>query len=114
MLAACLFLGGYIAVSAVSQRARTPRLYSFEALHAPLPEASPRPSSGNIGGLDLNAATRKELMALPGISASLADAIIAQREKQAFHFLEDLRMVRGIGDKRLETLREHGFVAGEE
>lgn len=56
-------------------------------------------------GLDLNAATYEELLALPGIGAHLAGQIILRRGQQPFHFLEDLRSVPGIGQRRLAALR---------
>ena len=48
---------------------------------------------------------------LPGIGQHLAEQIIAQREKNPFYFIEDLMVIKGIGDKRIAALREVAYVA---
>lgn len=110
MLAACLFLAGHIAVDAITRRARASALGALGAADMPLAAIRPRPLSGNPEGINLNTAAREELMALPGMSGSLADALIAQRGLMPFHFVEDLDIVRGIGEKRLGMLVQHGYV----
>lgn len=62
------------------------------------------------GQVNLNTATKEELMSLPGIGSHLAEQIIRQREAQPFFFLEDLRQVSGIGEKRLDALRGLAYV----
>lgn len=61
-------------------------------------------------GVNINAASREELMTLPGIGEHLAGLIIQTREQQPFFFLEDLRQVPGIGEKRLAALRGLAYV----
>ena len=64
--------------------------------HAPPPTAV----------IDLNTATRDQLMRLPGIKHAYADRILAYRaEHGRFTRIEELRAVSGIGTKRLERLR---------
>lgn len=109
MLAACCLLALYVLYSAVSGQLHGKRLHSFRAAPAALPAAAPLPLSGNPDGLNLNAASREQLMTLPGISASLAEAIIAQRSIRPFRFLEDLKVIKGIGDKRVEALRDVAY-----
>jgi len=68
----------------------------------PAAGGAPTPSTP----LDLNAATEAQLEALPGIGPSLAQAIVAEREREGgFHTVDDLRRVRGIGDVRFAQLR---------
>ena len=56
--------------------------------------------------IDLNQATRAELLQLPGIGESLAQRIEAYRfERGNFHHVNDLLEVRGIGPATLERLR---------
>ncbi|MBU2977837.1 helix-hairpin-helix domain-containing protein [Alteromonas sp. C1M14] len=56
--------------------------------------------------MDLNTITVEQLMTLPGIGQSKAEAIINYRdEKGYFHEVEQLTEVRGIGDKMLDKLR---------
>ena len=55
--------------------------------------------------LDLNTATKEELMALPGVGEVLAERILAYRvEHGPFTCVEELGNVSGIGEKKLEAL----------
>ena len=65
----------------------------------------------HTGKLNLNTATLAQLKTLPGIGQHLAEQIIAQREKNPFYFIEDLMVIKGIGDKRIAALREVAYVA---
>lgn len=60
------------------------------------------------GGLvNLNTATQAELEELPGLGPSLAGAIIDERTRRGgFQSINELRDVRGIGEKRFADLRE--------
>jgi competence protein ComEA len=62
--------------------------------------------SGTPGGkLDLNTATQAQLEDLPGIGPTYAQAIIAERQRRGgFTSVNELRSVRGIGDKRFAEL----------
>lgn len=56
--------------------------------------------------VDLNDSTLAELEHLPGIGPVLAGRIVAHRVAHgAFRHIEDLVLVPGIGEKRLEQLR---------
>ena len=64
-------------------------------------ETPPSPHS-----LDLNTATKGELIGLPGIGESLADRIISYRnEHGAFATANELLHVRGIGLRKLDKIR---------
>lgn len=64
-------------------------------------------SSSAAAPVNLNRATADELVALPGIGASTAAKIVADREANGpFRAIEDLKRVSGIGDKKFEALRE--------
>lgn len=78
---------------------------AFHRLGARL-AAEAEPPATPTGPLDLNAATRDQLVALPGIGPSRAEAILALRESRGrLESVEDLRSVRGIGPATLERLR---------
>jgi competence protein ComEA len=64
------------------------------------------PGGGVAGGkVNLNTATRAQLEELPGIGPTYAEAIIAERQRRGgFTSVNDLRSVRGIGDKRFAEL----------
>jgi competence protein ComEA len=80
---------------------------------APAGSASPGGSGSVAGSADpsalvsLNSATQAELEALPGIGPSLAGAIITERERRGgFRSVNELRDVRGIGEKRFADLKD--------
>jgi len=63
--------------------------------------------AGDGGLLDLNTATREQLEELPGIGPALAEAILAEREKRGgFQSVDDLKGVRGIGEKRFADIED--------
>ena len=62
--------------------------------------------------LNLNTATKAELMMLPGVGDSTADAIIMYREQNgSFKSVDDLDNVKGIGDKKMEKLTDQVTVS---
>jgi competence protein ComEA len=64
------------------------------------------PEAGETA-VNLNTATETELTTLPGIGPSKAAAIITYRTDNGnFQKVEDLKEVRGIGDKTFEQLKE--------
>ena len=69
--------------------------------------ASSGASADPSGLVNLNNATQPELEALPGIGPSLAGAIITERERRGgFRSVNELRDVRGIGEKRFADLKD--------
>ena len=62
--------------------------------------------------LDINSATKAQLMELPGIGEILAEEIIAYRSKNgSFESVDDLILVEGIGEKKLSQI-EHMIKTG--
>lgn len=58
--------------------------------------------------IDINEATREELMSVPGIGPATADSILKYKASVgAFRTIEDLLEVDRIGDKTLEKLKEY-------
>lgn len=75
-----------------------------EAAAAGAADAAPARSDPRV---NINTAGRAELETLPGIGPALADRIIRYREEHGpFSSVDDLVNVSGIGDKRLEDLRD--------
>jgi competence protein ComEA len=68
------------------------------------PTAAPKRS--HKGLLDLNRAAEQDFDALPGIGPRLAERIMEYRQSVgAFHSLDELRAVKGIGKKKFERIR---------
>ena len=75
------------------------------ALLSDHPSAS-APKQSHKGLLDLNRATDQDFDALPGIGPRLAERIMEYRQSVgAFHSLDELRAVKGIGKKKFERIR---------
>ena len=54
--------------------------------------------------VDINTATEKQLSSLPGIGPQMAKRII---EARPFKSIQELKRVKGIGDKKFERLKSH-------
>ncbi len=64
------------------------------------------PKRSHKGLLDLNRAAEQDFDALPGIGPRLAERIMEYRQSVgAFHSLDELREVKGIGKKKFERIR---------
>ena len=63
-------------------------------------------SCAAFAAINLNTATKEELVALPGIGPAKAQAIIDYRNTHGqFKSIEELKDVKGIGAKRYEKLK---------
>jgi len=106
-------------VFAAEKNARPPTLplaNTFHRIAAPLPSPS-TPAVGSVepqrshvkqtielGQIDINKATEKELKMIPGIGPVMAGRIIAARP---FRSADDLKKVNGIGDKKYAKIRSY-------
>ncbi|WP_323704699.1 helix-hairpin-helix domain-containing protein [Mammaliicoccus sp. Dog046] len=57
--------------------------------------------------VNINTATKEQIEKLPGIGPSKAESIVRTREAEGeFKSIEDLKKVKGFGDKTIESLKE--------
>ncbi|WP_296126512.1 DUF655 domain-containing protein [uncultured Anaerococcus sp.] len=56
--------------------------------------------------VNLNLASKEELMTLPNIGEKRAEAIIEYREKKRFEKIEEIKNVSGIGDKYFDAMKD--------
>ncbi|SMO82008.1 ComEA family DNA-binding protein [Fodinibius sediminis] len=64
------------------------------------------PKKGGPEPVNVNTAGREQLKTLPGIGPAYSKRIIDYRkEKGAFKTVEELKKIKGIGEKRLEKLK---------
>jgi comEA protein len=86
-------------------QARVRRLLTVVAMAAAIAVAGPGHGAEGDQRIDINAASASELATLPGIGEAKAKAIIEHRTVEPFRTVDDLKKVKGIGDKTFESLR---------
>lgn len=72
---------------------------------ARMPAAGKKKGDGPAQPVNVNDASADELQQLPGIGPTLSARIIQAREQRPFRSVDELRRVKGIGAKTLESLR---------
>lgn len=105
--------GGFAEGAAVSTVNQAALLKDEERLYIPTveeAEASTEEQMGNQeedGKVNLNTATREELMTLAGIGESKADSIIRYREEHGrFQSIEEIKQIEGIKDGVFQKIKE--------
>lgn len=59
------------------------------------------------GKININTATKEELMTIPRIGESKADIIIEYRNNKKFKNVDEIKNISGIGDKLFESIKEY-------
>jgi competence ComEA-like helix-hairpin-helix protein len=99
-----LFLFSLLAIVSLLSTARSPREITIQ--HIERYDVKPEQRFLRGEKLDLNRATERELMALPGVGPGLAAEILRDRTARGpFPTVESLGRVRGIGGGKLKGIR---------
>ena len=64
-------------------------------------------NDSNTTLININTATKEELMTIPNIGESKADKIIEYRDKDKFEKIEDIQNVSGIGESIFEKIKTY-------
>ena len=74
-------------------------------------EGAPETTETETHGVHVNSATKEELMTVPGIGPAKAEAILNYlKEHGPFKSYEELRNVKGFGEKTLENMKGYLLV----
>ncbi len=65
-----------------------------------------QPIMASEGKININTATKEELVTLKGVGKKKADRIIEYREKNHFKTIEELMNVKGISQKTLDKNKD--------
>lgn len=63
-------------------------------------------NKANKDTVNINNATKEELMTLPGIGDSKSDKILEYRENKTFKSIDDIKNVNGIGEKTFDSFKD--------
>ena len=100
LLAACVVLAAWAVLDGYVPQPRTS--YAATGRHADV-----QPIPVQAGGIPVNSADAAQLDELPGVGEATADAIVQERTQNgAFFYPEDLMQVKGIGESKLEEMRD--------
>jgi competence protein ComEA len=70
--------------------------------------------AGDAGVVNVNSAGVEQLALLPRVGPAVAQRIVDYREANgAFKALEDLMLVRGIGEKTFDLIKPYAALSGE-
>lgn len=91
----------------------TVTLSAYDRAYSSAPTEASVSQVVSSGKLNINTASVKDLMLLPGIGEAYAQRIVDYRTKNGPYFrIEDLLNVSGIGQKRLEAIADLITVGG--
>jgi len=111
-------LGGIVKIFFVSVTLQPTESYDFSSVEEEFDSLSNSSSPMTMdllkpnvplknASINVNTATAKELEQLPGVGASVAERIIAYRlENNRFSSLEELKEIKGIGEKKFEKIKQ--------
>ena len=89
------------------------QISAYDQTAAEQPEQTLPYRSETAGKININLATAEELSMLPGIGMTYAKRIVEYRTKYGpFLSLADLEKVKGIGESRIQAIKEYVTLGG--
>ncbi|MDL0089409.1 ComEA family DNA-binding protein [Campylobacter gastrosuis] len=70
-------------------------------------------ASALFAAVNINTATKEELMSVKGIGETKANAIIEYRKTNEFKSLDELKNVKGIGNANFEKIKNELSISGK-
>lgn len=108
----CVSLGFFLGRNTIRKPVFESSIPSAKAINNTLVHEDTSKTS-SPGQININTASSQQLQMLPNIGEVLAERIIEYRESFGpFTNVEDLMLVEGIGEKRIEALREYVTIGG--
>lgn len=99
--------GGLLSEALVDQINLAAPIVPGEQIVVPGPTGATAGTGGEDGALSINQATPTDLESLPGVGPVLAERIVSYRESNGrFDAVDDLLEVPGIGEAKLEAIRD--------
>lgn len=87
------------------------KTYAQQTVTTTVPATIPHDAA--VSPIDINTADQTQLTALPGIGDTIAARIITYREENGpFHDPHELIGVKGIGEKKLESILPYIIIGG--
>ena len=68
--------------------------------------STPNKSSSSSKKININSASKEDLMKISGVGESTANKIISYRENKKFNSIEEIKNIPGIGDSKYESMKE--------
>ena len=99
--------GGFRTDAAVTEVNQAEVLEDEMHLYVPTITEIMEHQSGQDGKININKATKEELMTLPGVGASRAESILQYRKEQGpFKNVEDIMLISGIKEGLYEKIKD--------
>lgn len=99
--------GGFLPNAAVTEINQAELLEDAMKIYVPTIEELAKMQLGGGGKVNINRASKEELMTLPGIGEAKAESIIAYRKKNgSFRKTEDIMQIAGIKDSLYEKIKD--------